>query len=78
MAVRRANHYTKQVDNLFYNNLIKFGISKKLVISIKMYLSETYSRVHIPYIREYSAPSNNPCTLILREEILKINKNGFN
>ena len=33
---------------------------------------------YLPYIREYSAPSNNPCTLILGEEILKINKNGFN
>ena len=31
-----------------------------------------------PYIREYSAPSNNPCTLILGEEILKNNKSGFN
>ena len=32
----------------------------------------------LPYIREYSAPSNNPLTLILGEEILKNYKNGFN
>ena len=34
--------------------------------------------IYLPYIREYSAPSNNPRTLILGEEILKNNKNGFN
>ena len=32
----------------------------------------------VPHIREYSMPSNNPHTLILGEEILKNNKNGFN
>ena len=35
--------------------------------------------VHIlPYIRKYSVPWNNPHTLILGEDILKNNKNGFN
>ena len=33
--------------------------------------------LRIPYIREYSMPSNNLHTLILGEEILKNNKNGF-
>ena len=33
---------------------------------------------NIPYIREYSAPSNNPRTLILGQEIFKNNKNGLN
>jgi len=30
-----------------YNTLIEFGIPKKLVMLIKMCLSETYSRVHV-------------------------------
>ena len=34
--------------------------------------------LYIPYIHEYSVPSNNLHTLILGEEVLKNNKNCFN
>ena len=36
-----------QLGGRFYNILIEFGISKKLVGLIKMCLTETYSRVRV-------------------------------
>ena len=43
----------------------------------KLLLNYGYSTFTIPYIHEYSTPSNNPSTLILGQEILENNKNGF-
>ena len=34
--------------------------------------------IDVPYIRENAAPSNKPCNLILGDQILKNNINGFN
>jgi hypothetical protein len=46
-----AVHFKKAYDSVkreaLYNILIEFGIPKKLVMLIKMCLSETYSRVHV-------------------------------
>ncbi|KAJ4440905.1 hypothetical protein ANN_10753 [Periplaneta americana] len=44
---RRKQAYDLVKREVLYNNLIEFGIPKKLVRLIKMCLSETYSRVRI-------------------------------
>ena len=46
---------------------------------LQVSITKTYrDEMKLPYIRKYSAPSNNLHSLILGEEILKNNKNGYN
>ena len=61
-----------------------FNISLKLpclrgeaLVCTEITISTLYISL-VSYTCEYSAPSNNPRTLILGEEIIKNNENGFN
>ena len=73
----RSVLHTYMVECLRAGHNMEFFIEGGRTRTGKPYLPKG-KLLKLPYIREYSAPSNNLRTLILGEEILKNNKNGFN